>query len=409
MKRVLMVSDVYFPRVNGVSTSIATFRHALRACGIEVRVVAPDYGTDSGRDDEAGIVRVPGNKVPRDPEDRLMSWRGTRAAVLREAANCDLVHIQTPFVAHYAGVAAARRFARPVLLTYHTFFEEYLHHYAPFLPAGLLRGLARRVSRSQCDAVDGVVVPSTAMRDRLTSYGVSAPLHVLPTGIPVDAFGAGDGPAFRRTHGIAPGVPVALFIGRVAHEKNIGFLIDVVAAAKATLADLILVIAGEGPAMSDLQSDVARRGLAGMVRFVGYLDRQQQLHDCYAAADAFVFASRTETQGLVLLEAMASRLPVIALAEMGTRDILSTHSGAIVANDDPSAFAAELVSLLNAPVRRKALAAEARHYSLQWTDSSMAERLADLYRDLIREGAQAGRAAPDLAVHHGAVRQGDAD
>ena len=117
MKRVLMVSDVYFPRVNGVSTSIATFRHALRACGIDVRIVVPDYGTGSDGVDEAGAVRVPGTKVPRDPEDRLMSWRRTRTAALREAAHCDLVHIQTPFVAHYAGVQAARRLGRPVLLT----------------------------------------------------------------------------------------------------------------------------------------------------------------------------------------------------------------------------------------------------------------------------------------------------
>ncbi|TAH52618.1 MAG: glycosyltransferase family 4 protein, partial [Betaproteobacteria bacterium] len=389
MKRVLMVSDVYFPRVNGVSTSIATFRPALRACGIDVRMVVPDYGTGGDRVDEPGIVRVPGNKVPRDPEDRLMSWRRTRTAVLREAPACDLVHIQTPFVAHYAGVAAARRLGRPVLLTYHTFFEEYLHHYAPFLPAGLLRGLARRVSRSQCNAVDGVVVPSTAMRDRLACYGVSAPLHVLPTGIPVESFGRGDGPAFRRTHGIAPQAPVALFIGRVAHEKNIGFLIDVAALVAAALPDFILVIAGEGPAMADLQTHASRRGLSGMIRFVGYLDRQRELHDCYAAADVFVFASRTETQGLVLLEAMASRLPVVALAEMGTRDILSAQSGAIVAANDTAAFAADLIGLLNAPLRRQALAASARRYSRQWADTIMANRLADLYRSLIHDRAQA--------------------
>lgn len=409
MKRVLMVSDVYFPRVNGVSTSIATFRHALRACGIDVRIVVPDYGTGSERVDEAGAVRVPGTKVPRDPEDRLMSWRRTRTAALREAAHCDLVHIQTPFVAHYAGVQAARRLGRPVLLTYHTFFEEYLHHYAPFLPAGLLRGLARRVSCSQCNAVDGVVVPSTAMRDRLASYGVRSPLHVLPTGIPVESFGSGDGAAFRRAHGITTQAAVALFIGRVAHEKNIGFLIDVAAVVATSVPDFILVIAGEGPAMADLQRDVAQRGLAGVIRFVGYLERQRELHDCYAAADAFVFASRTETQGLVLLEAMASGLPVVALAEMGTRDILSPQSGAIVAADDVTAFAAELVGLLNAPLRRQALAASARRYSRQWADTTMAERLAELYHSLIRERAEERSRGPAIGFHRRKVRHGDAD
>lgn len=392
MKRVLMVSDVYFPRVNGVSTSIATFRHALHAFDIDVRLLVPDYGEEIDRVAEPGIVRVPGRKVPRDPEDRLVSWRRMRAAAMREAASCDLIHIQTPFIAHYAGVGAARRFDRPLLLTYHTFFEEYLHHYAPFLPASLLRGLARRVSRSQCNAVDAVVVPSTAMRDRLGAYGVTAPLHVLPTGIPVEVFGLGDGRRFRHEHGIDDEAPVALFIGRVAHEKNIGFLVDVAARVSNALPRFVLVIAGEGPAMAELQRDTARRGLSHAVRFVGYLDRQQALHDCYAGADAFVFASRTETQGLVLLEAMASGLPVVALAEMGTRDILAPGSGSIVAEDDATAFAKALQALLNSPAWRQSLAADARHYSQQWADSIMAERLAALYRDLINAKAAASGA-----------------
>ncbi|ATE60458.1 glycosyltransferase [Thauera sinica] len=398
MKRVLMVSDVYFPRVNGVSTSIATFRHALRACGIDVRLLAPDYGEDVDQPAEPGVVRVPGRRVPRDPEDRLASWRRMRAAALREAASCDLVHIQTPFVAHYAGVAAARRLKLPLLLSYHTFFEEYLHHYAPFLPPGPLRALARRVSRSQCNTVDGVVVPSTAMRDRLAAYGVSSALHVLPTGIPIETFGAGDGQRFRRAYGIAATAPVALFIGRVAHEKNIGFLIDVAAIAAAALPGFVLVVAGEGPALAELERDAARRGLASAVRFVGYLDRGRELHDCYAGADAFVFASRTETQGLVLLEAMASGLPVVALAEMGTRDILTPHSGAIVSTDDRDAFASELIGLLASPSRRQALSAQALLHSRQWADGIMAERLADLYRRLTSGTAAA---APPGGIRSG--------
>lgn len=380
MKRVLMVSDVYFPRVNGVSTSIATFRHALREQGIDVSLVVPRYGDEV--DEEGGIIRVPGRTVPRDPEDRLAARRQMRAAALREAATCDLVHIQTPFVAHYAGLNAARKTKLPLLLTYHTFFEEYLHHYAPFLPAALLRATARRVSRSQCNAVDGVVVPSTAMRDRLTDYGVSAPLHVLPTGIPVAAFGSGRREHFRRRHGIDESAPLALFIGRVAHEKNISFLLEVAARAASTMPGFILLIAGEGPAMAELQRDAARRGLARTVRFVGYLERNAELHDCYAAADAFVFASRTETQGLVLLEAMASGLPVVALAAMGTIDILAPRRGAIIADDEPGAFAEALIRLLSSPAQRRRLSAEALEYSRQWSDTVMASRLADLYRSL---------------------------
>src|SRR5690606_4750066 len=124
-----------------------------------------------------------------------------------------------------------------------------LHHYAPFLPSGLLRALARRVSRSQCNAVDAVVVPSTAMRERLQCYGVEKPLHVLPTGIPLASFPGGDGARFRAAHGIAPDAMVALYVGRVAHEKNIGFLIKAAARLADRIPGFVLVIAGEGPAV----------------------------------------------------------------------------------------------------------------------------------------------------------------
>ncbi|MBI2309000.1 MAG: glycosyltransferase [Rhodocyclales bacterium] len=391
--RVLMVSDVYFPRINGVSTSIETFRRRLAGAGVEVRLVVPRYG-DEG--DEPGIVRVGGRPVPGDAEDRLLRWREMHRAVAAAAADCDLIHIQTPFVAHYAGLAAARRLELPALATYHTLFEEYLQHYAPLVPAGWLRGAARLLSRRQCNALDGVVVPSSAMRERLQDYGVQAPLRVLPTGIPVERFAGGDGEAFRAAHGIPAERPLALYVGRVAHEKNIGFLIDAVQRALAAVPDLLLLIAGEGPARAELQRRVDALELKRSVRFLGYLDRTRGLPDCYAAADLFVFASRTETQGLVLIEAMAAGTPVLALSAMGTADILAPRKGCLVAPDDSQAFANALAHFF---VHRQAwahLGAEARAYAQTWSDEVMAELLASHYRTLRRD--HRARTAETVAV-----------
>ncbi|MFZ2267453.1 MAG: glycosyltransferase [Azonexus sp.] len=374
--RVLMVSDVYFPRVNGVSTSIETFRQALLGQGVEVRLVVPRYGDEV---DEAGIVRVPGRPIPGDREDRLVGWRAMHDAVLAAAADCDLIHIQTPFVAHYAGLKAARQLGLPAVVTYHTLFEEYLQHYAPFVPAGWLKGLARRFSRQQCNALDAVVVPSTAMQQRLLDYGITVPQHVLPTGIPTARFAGGNGPAFRAEHGIAPGRPVALFVGRVAHEKNIAFLLEALCVTRQLRPDVLLLIAGEGPAMGDLQAQVRRLGLTGAVQFIGYLDRQQALPDCYAAADVFVFASRTETQGLVLLEAMAAGVPVIALAEMGTVDILAPGRGGQAAPGEAAAFGELLGDFFNRPQAWAHLALQAPAYAEEWSAAAMAARLAGLY------------------------------
>jgi len=377
--RVLMVTDVFFPRVNGVSTSIQTFRHSLSSLGIEVLLVVPRYADEA---DEPGIVRVPGRPVPGDPEDRLVGWRAMHRAVLAAARDCELIHVQTPFVAHYAGLKAARTLGIPLLATYHTLFEEYLQHYAAFLPAGWLKRQARSFSRRQCNALDAVIVPSLALRERLMSYGVTVPMHVLPTGIPSAQFSAGDGAAFRQRYGIPAERPVALFVGRVAHEKNIGFLLEALVVARRTCPELLLVIAGEGPAMGDLQEKAARLGLAAAIRFIGYLDRGTTLPDCYAAANVFVFASRTETQGLVLLEAMAAGLPVVALSEMGTRDILEPGRGAISPPAEPEVFGETLAHILNHPKAWAHLGSDAALFARAWSDQAMAQRLATLYRQM---------------------------
>jgi glycosyltransferase involved in cell wall biosynthesis len=285
-------------------------------------------------------------------------------------------------VAHYAGLKAARRHGIPVVATYHTLFEEYLHHYAPFLPGGWLKARARSFSRRQCNALDAVVVPSTAMGERLRSYGVTAPIRILPTGIPLDRFQRGDGAAFREKHGIEPDRPVALFVGRVAHEKNIGFLMEAMVEARRACPRLLLVVTGEGPAREDLRRRAAALGIADAVCFVGYLDRARELPACYAAADVFVFASRTETQGLVLLEAMAAGLPVIALSAMGTSDILDPGRGCFSPPDDPVKFGATLALFLNQRDAWDEVGRDAATYAAEWSDCAMAGRLAELYSTL---------------------------
>ena len=251
--RVLFVSDVYFPRVNGVSTSIATFRADLAALGVATTLVVPQYAAAAAVSDDPQLIRVPSGRVPRDPEDRRMLW-GELERTLRglRAEPFDLVHIHTPFLAHYAGVRYARAAGVPVVETYHTFFEEYLHHYVPLLPRALGRRLARAVTRSQCAQVDAIIAPSQPMRDMLEAIGVAAPVQVTPTGLPADRFALGDGARCRQQHGLPEARPLLLYVGRVAHEKNIEFLIDSFLEVRRARPNALLVIAGEGPARGAL-------------------------------------------------------------------------------------------------------------------------------------------------------------
>src|SRR6187402_115992 len=182
--RVLFVSDVYFPRVNGVSTSIRTFRGDLAREGVETILVAPEY-PGAPADTEPGIVRVPSGALKQVLNAEL-------------AARVDLVHIHTPFIAHYAAARFARAHQLPLVATYHTFFEDYLHHYVPVLPRRIGRFLARHFTRSQCDDVAALISPSAPMREALLAYGVDTPIEVVPTGLPADSYFKGDGARFRR-------------------------------------------------------------------------------------------------------------------------------------------------------------------------------------------------------------------
>jgi glycosyltransferase involved in cell wall biosynthesis len=379
--RVLFISDVYFPRVNGVSTSIRTFRTDLRDAGVDTVLVAPDYGTAAA--DEAGVLRVASGSVPRDPEDRRMKFFALRARLQQlEAQHFDLVHVHTPFLAHYAGVRFAARRGIPVIATYHTFFEEYLHHYVPLLPRPVGRALARRFTRSQCAQLAAIVAPSEPMRALLLEYGVSTRIQVIPTGLPAERYVPGDGARFRAHFGIDAQRPLLLYVGRVAHEKNIEFLLHAFLALRRMRADALLVIAGEGPAREHLQSQVTELGIGADAQFIGYLDRERGLADCYAAADVFVFASRTETQGLVLLEALAQGRPVVSTAHLGTASILQAGCGARVAPEKPEAFAQAVADILDDPARAARLSAQARSYAAGWASDQMAWRLAELYRTL---------------------------
>ncbi|MDP3512823.1 MAG: glycosyltransferase [Sulfuritalea sp.] len=398
---VLMISDVYFPRINGVSTSIQTFHTTLARLGVRVTIVAPDYpGTNSEADADEDIQRLPSRAVPLDPEDRLMRWshlaqldrrlglclpgiplRGPASA---NYCDVDLVHVQTPFAAHYAGLRLARARGIPCIASYHTHFEEYLFHYIRFLPRSALRYAARCLARHQCAALDAIVVPSQAMAATLRDYGVAAPLHVIPTGLPESQFLRGDGKRFRQTWGIGPECEIALYVGRAAHEKNIGFLLEMLAVARRQRPALMLVIAGEGPALPALRRQAAALGIADHVRFVGYLPREGGLRDCYAAADVFTFASLTETQGLVLLEAMAVGLPVLAIPALGAAEIILPQRGAVAAADTPEAFAEQLAALLGRPAQLAVMGGEGIAFAREWDATAQGARLAALYRQLLR-------------------------
>ena len=388
---ILFISDVFFPRVNGVSTSINTFATELRALGHQVTLIAPSYSDEDKH--EEWIVRVPSHKIYFDPEDRLMNFGKLKALLpwIRDR-HFDVIHIHTPFTAHYVGIHFGKKLDIPVVETYHTFFEDYLHHYLPFIPQFISRKHARTISRRQSNAVDGIVSPSKPMLDVLKQYGIKTPSEVVATGLDDSSFANVDGEHFRISHDIPLTQPMLLFVGRVAHEKNINFLLEMHVKLIRNHPDALLVITGEGPAEESIKHSMDRLGITNKVRMIGYLDRSHELIACYKAADIFVFASKSETQGLVLLEAMAQGTAVVALAELGTKSILIEGEGVLIAKDDIDDFAHKVSVLLSDPTKRQMIGERGRQYAQEkWGAGTLAKKVFKFYKNTINQKSSLSR------------------
>jgi 1,2-diacylglycerol 3-alpha-glucosyltransferase len=378
--KILFISDVYFPRINGVSTSIRTFVEQLQGLGHTVHLIAPDYAALTQDDD--WIRRVAARNIYFDPEDKLMKF-GSAMALLPQLSEqgYDVIHVHTPFVAHYLGLKLSEKLGIPCVETYHTFFEDYLHHYLPWLPKVLAKGMARAISKRQCNSVDAIVSPSKPMLDVLRHYGVAVPAEVIPTGLQAHSFKEADGLAFRQKYGIALDRPMLLYVGRVAFEKNIDFLLHMTQLLLEKQPNALLVVTGEGPAESSLHKLAKQLGIEDSVQFIGYLDRATELNACYQSADVFVFASKSETQGLVILEAMAQGTPVVAIAELGTASILVEGKGALIAPDAPIQFAEKVAQLLSHPEHCDEIGRQGLAYAkANWTAKTQAQRLVSFYQ-----------------------------
>ena len=356
--KILFISDVYFPRINGVSTSIRTFRAELKSLGHEVHLIAPRYGKNDRK--EEWITRVDSRGIYFDPEDRLIQYfKALKLLPWIKKENFEVVHIHTPFFAHYLGIKIRKELSIPCIETYHTFFEDYLHHYLPFIPEFISRNYARWISKRQCNAVNGIISPSQPMLNVLRKYQIDTQSKVIPTVLEEK---------------------VLLFVGRVAHEKNILFLLRMLKILLKKHPNTLLLITGEGPAEEDIRNEIKLLGITDNVKMIGYLDQIDELPACYSAADIFVFSSKSETQGIVLLEAMAQGTPVVAIAELGTASILFEGRGALIAKDDTKHFSGRVDELLSDQGLHQRMSEEAFKYAKRnWSAKDQAKKLISFY------------------------------
>jgi glycosyltransferase involved in cell wall biosynthesis len=363
-------TECYHPIVNGVVASIDTLRSGFEAAGISVTTVAPRFPhfADAGPD----IVRIPSLPLPTGTAYRLCVpyLRNIDRSRVRKIT---IVHTHSPFVTGWMGANHARRRGIPLVFTYHTRIEAYAH-YVPF-ERRTMEAAALTLTRSYANSADAVIVPTLAMESRLREIGVRSRIAVVPSSIDVGRFAAGcRSPAIRALLGVEDDAPLALVVSRLAREKNLELAIDALAQSK--VARTRLAIVGDGPHRAALEAHVRRTGLERRIRFVGALP-SAALPDVYASGDTFVFPSTTETQGLVLAEALAAGLRVVAIDTPASRDVLGGLGSLVPA--DARVFGAALDAAVLAGRDESAVRLAYSRYSVEL----QTQRVLDVYRRVL--------------------------
>jgi glycosyltransferase involved in cell wall biosynthesis len=371
--RVGLFTNNYFPMLGGVPTAVETIRQGLEALGHEVVVVAPRM---AGADDAGRrVVRVPSVPAPTYPDFALPLPLGPALARRLRAIELDVYHAHHPFLLGASARRLARGARRPFVFTYHTLYDRYAH-YVP-LPRAMVARRAIRWSARFADTADLVLAPSEFVARRLRTQGVRRPIEVLPTGIDLDRFRPGDRADARRSLGLGVDDRVLLYVGRLDREKNLELLLDAVARVRIPRVRLLMV--GRGKQAATIGRAAAGRGLRDRFVLRGG-SPPGALPSYYRAADAFVFASTTETQGLAVLEAMACGLPVVAVRASGIEEIVVEGASGLLVPEDAPAFAAAVTQLLADPDLAAKLAVGGREAALPFASTAVVERLVAAYR-----------------------------
>jgi 1,2-diacylglycerol 3-alpha-glucosyltransferase len=340
--KIAMFTNTYLPHVGGVAKSVETLSTECRKLGHQVKIVAPEF---NGCEYDDNVLRVP---AIRNFNGSNFSVRLPMPALIRnfmDEFRPDVIHSHHPFLLGDAALREGWKMEVPVIFTHHTLYEEYTH-YVPLDSDALKRGVIQ-LATEYCNLCTRVIAPSESVEALLIERGVTRPILVQPTGIDTDFFASGDGMNFRRELGIADDAEVIGHVGRLAMEKNLGFLCEAVKLCLAQKPSAIFLIVGSGDAEPEIQRILNDEIAADRVLLAGN-KRGKDLADAYAAMDVFAFASQSETQGLVLAEAMASGVPVVALDGPGVREIaVNDHNGILLHGEASAAdFAGAVMRLL---------------------------------------------------------------
>ncbi|TWU46861.1 glycosyltransferase [Rubripirellula reticaptiva] len=377
--RITMFTNTYLPHVGGVARSVNTYEEEFRRRGFDINIIAPEF--EGAEESTEHVFRVPAIQNFNGSDFSLRLPQPYLLSEHIDQLRPQLIHSHHPFLLGDAALRTAYERQLPLVFTHHTMYEQYTH-YVP-LDSDAMKRVAIQMATEYCNLCHHVIAPSESIEALLRKRGVNVPITTIPTGIDLKFFGGGNQQRFREKVGIPQDALVVGHVGRLAAEKNLTFLTNALGKYLADHEHAVFVVVGDGPARREMVQILESVAAPNQIVFVG---RQtgQDLADAYAAMDVFAFASQSETQGLVIAEAMAASTPVVALDGPGIREIVDERNGRLLAGDATEADFVEALTLLSENRQRlRRIAEDARLSVESYGLKSCADRLAELYTTLI--------------------------
>jgi glycosyltransferase involved in cell wall biosynthesis len=333
-----MMTNTYAPMVGGIEESIRSFTVEFEKLGHEVFIVAPEC--EGVPPDEVGVIRLRAIEKFNHSDFSIALPLSSLLPELMKTFMPDIIHCHHPFWIGDIALRLSSKYHIPLVFTYHTMFEKHMH-YLPIQNDGMKRFIIDLFT-GYANLVTQVIVPSESVREILLERGVKTPMTVVPTGIDLQKFFKGEGNAIRQRLGIPLDDIVIGYVGRLAIEKNLEFLGQSVADYLKKDTKAHFLIGGDGPLKDRIKEIFDEKGVGKQLHLAGVL-KDQDLVDCYHAMDVFAFASLSETQGLVLVEAMSAGVPVVAVDAPGVREVVKDgYNGRLILEENKNNFSEAL-------------------------------------------------------------------
>ena len=378
-------TNFYLPVVNGVVRSVQSFRDALSGMGHNVFVFAQE---DNYEDTEPFIFRYPSLHLPLTGDSDIpaaIPMSGFMDQLIPKL-KLDVIHTHHPILLGQTAASKARDYNLPLIFTFHTQYQEYTHYF-PFPQEQVQEFLKNRVMtwmREFMRKCQHIVIPSESMRSILVNdYGLVDRFTVIPTGIDVTPYKKADGSALRQQWNW-PDDKVIVSAGRLAEEKNWVTLLNAFAIAQKSQPNIRLVLIGDGPQSEALKQLAGELGITERVLFTGKIPFEE-VPTYLKAADMFAFASITETQGLVTLEAMAAGLPVVAVDASGTKDILENGRQGFLTQNDANDLANGIAKVIESPLLMNRFKLSALRTSRTYDNKRLARKMLKVYDQAIQD------------------------